>query len=104
MVAWRRAAGGEGIQAWWAADPNRVFFCRGRAACIAFNRDPKDIWKPELKLSLPSGRYCNIISSDDPSVCPSIFVGHDGTAKLQVPPLGAVALHAGKMTNNPFFA
>lgn len=104
MVAWRRAAGREAINAWWAADPNRIFFCRGRAACIAMNRHEKETWHCRLKLSLPPGRYCNIIESDDPSACPSIFVGEDGTAKVQVPPLGAVALHAGKMTSNPFFA
>jgi len=103
MVAWRRAAGKEGIKAWWAADPNRIFFCRGRAACIAFNRHQIHVWQCRLKLSLPPGRYCNIIRSDDPSACPSIFVGQDGTAKLEVPALGAVALHAGKMTSDPFF-
>merc|ERR1719223_947895 len=98
MVGWRRSAGTDGVGSFWAPDGNRMFMCRGQAACIAFNREAKDWWRPRLQLSLPPGSYCNVIESDNASSCEAITVDRHGFAAVQVPPLSAVALHIGVRT------
>jgi alpha-amylase len=95
MVAWRKSAGSNSVSNFQAVGGDTIGFCRGSAACVALNRG-SSTWEVTLKFSLPAGEYCNVIQSDDTSSCPTISVTSDGSAKLQVPPLGAVALHVGK--------
>jgi len=99
MVGWRRAAGDNDVGAFWAPNGNNMFFCRGKTACIAFNRDPHTWWRHGLKLPLPPGLYCNVILSDNIHTCPLVSVDEKGVAFVKVPPLGAVALHVFKMTH-----
>jgi len=100
MVRWRLSAGDEPIGAYWAMDGNRQFFCRGKVACIVFNRDEVQAWKISLTLPLPAGQYCDVIRSDNSTDCPSVDVNEDGTAEFNVKPLGVVALHVGKLAVN----
>jgi len=95
MVGWRRSAGTNGVGAFWAPDGNRMFMCRGQAACVVFNRGGI-WWKPRLRLPMPPGSYCNIIKSDNVSSCAAITVDGHGFAVVEVPPISAVALHVGK--------
>jgi len=96
MVAWRASAGGNSVTSFQAPGGDTIAFCRGNAACVALNRQSSATWSVTLKLSLPAGDYCDVIRSDDVSSCPRVSVAADGSVSLQVPPLGAVALHVGK--------
>jgi alpha-amylase len=95
MVAWRKSAGSAGVNDFQAPGGNTISFCRGSAACIAMNRG-SNTWSATVKFSVPAGEYCNVIQSDDVNSCPTINVGSDGSANVQVPPLGSVAVHIGK--------
>lgn len=97
MVAWRRSAGSNNIGAWWAENGDNVFFCRGSTACVIFNRDGRSTWTASLKFPLPPGTYCNIIVSDNATSCPKVTVLHGGMARVEVPPIRAVAIHVGAM-------
>lgn len=96
MVAWRRAAGESEVTAFQAPGGDTIGFCRGTAACVAINRQPSATWSVTLKLTLPPGSYCDVIRSDDTSSCPRVIVSAGGSTSLQVPPMGAVALHVNK--------
>jgi len=96
MVAWRRSAGGNDVTKFQAVGGDTIGFCRGSAACVALNRGSSS-WAASLKFTVPAGHYCDIIQSDDPLSCPSVEVAPDGSAKFEVPSLGAVAVHVGKM-------
>mmetsp|Transcript_69907 Transcript_69907/g.138387 ORF Transcript_69907/g.138387 Transcript_69907/m.138387 type:complete len:501 (-) Transcript_69907:225-1727(-) len=97
MVRWRRSAGEEPIGAFWAMDGNRQFFCRGKVACIVFNRDEVSPWNVTLNLPLPAGPYCDVIRSDNSIDCPALDVNKDGKTEFNLEPLSAVALHVGKL-------
>jgi len=90
MVAWRRAAGASPVQN-FASDGNRLSFCRGAAACVALNRKGASA-EVKVEVSLPDGEYCDILHSSDVSNCSRVLV-KDGSALLQLPPVGAVAFH-----------
>lgn len=96
MVAWRKNAGNNWVSEFQAPGGDTIAFCRGSNACIALNRQGSATWNVKLHFSLPAGRYCNIIQSDDVSSCSAVTVNADGSVNLQVPPMSAVALHIGK--------
>jgi len=97
MVAWRRSAGTSGVTSFTKIHPDAVSFCRGTAACVVINRNPSTTWTVTVKMSVPAGKYCDIIQSDDTSSCPTVSVASDGTVNLEVRPMSAVALHVGKL-------
>mmetsp|Transcript_26159 Transcript_26159/g.51209 ORF Transcript_26159/g.51209 Transcript_26159/m.51209 type:complete len:502 (+) Transcript_26159:77-1582(+) len=102
MVAWRRSAGNADISTWWAMDGNRLFFCRGKRACLAINRHETEPWKANLKFGLPEGMYCDVFQSDNTTSCPTVNIERDGRADIEVQPLTAVAVHLGKMAARQF--
>jgi alpha-amylase len=95
MVAWRKSAESSDVTHFAKHGSNTISFCRGSAACVVLNRG-SDTWEASLNFSVPAGEYCNVIQSDDTSSCPSIVVNADGSAKHQVPSIGAIAIHIGK--------
>lgn len=95
MVAWRKSAGSNDVSNFQKGGGDTIGFCRGSTACVALNRG-SSTWGVSLKFSVPPGEYCDIIQSDDTSSCPTVVVASDGTAQLQVPSVGAVAVHVGK--------
>jgi alpha-amylase len=95
MVAWRREAGSAPIANWVAPAGDQIAFSRNGRAFAAFNRNTGASFDATLQTGLPAGVYCNVIASDDTASCPTVQVGHDGTASFSVPTLSAVALHAG---------
>ncbi|OLP82331.1 Alpha-amylase [Symbiodinium microadriaticum] len=104
MVAWRQSAGTEGLKAFLASDDgNSIVFCRGTAACVALNRGSSS-WKLTAKLTLPPGKYRDVVRASDISTCPIVEVRSDGSADLEVPSMSAVALHIGATegSHNPF--
>merc|ERR1712187_510374 len=96
MVGWRKAAGSSLVSNFQALGGDTIAFCRGSSACVALNRQSTATWSVTLKFSVPAGKYCDVIQSDDISNCPQVEVVSDGSVSLQVPPLGAVAVHVGK--------
>lgn len=97
MVAWRKSAGTNDVTNFQAsAVGDQIGFCRGSTACVALNRGSSS-WSASLTFSVPAGKYCNVIQSDDLSLCPTVEVASDGSVKFEVPPLGAVAVHVGKV-------
>lgn len=97
MVAWRASAGTVGVSNFAAPGGDTISFCRGSTACIALNRMEQATWTVTVKFALAPGKYCDVAQSDDTSKCPTVVISSDGSASLNVPPLGAVALHVGKM-------
>jgi alpha-amylase len=99
MVAWRKSAGKAAVEHFQKQSGNTIAFCRGGAACVALNRGGGD-WSATVSFSVPAGKYCNVIVSDDTSSCPQIEVKGDGSASFKVPPVGAVAVHVGKQISS----
>lgn len=95
MVAWRRAAGSAAISIFQAPFEDFLAFCRGASACVLINRHPDQIWEAFVRLSVPSGLYCNVAVSASAEDCPTVRVGTRGLTLLSVPPLSAVAVHIG---------
>lgn len=96
MVNWRRYAGTAGVEKFQAPSGNTIAFCRGGKACVALNRGSGS-WNANVKFTVPAGDYCNVVQSDDPSSCQRITVQSDGSANFQVPSVGAIAVHIGKL-------
>jgi len=101
MVNWRRAAGAantlDNFQKLDGEAGTAIAFCRGGAACVALNQGETASWSGAVTFNVTAGTYCNVIVSDDPADCPKIEVAADGSASIEVPPKGAVAIHSGKL-------
>ena len=96
MVGWRRTAHSSDVTSFQVFSPDVVAFCRGQVACVIMNRQDSSSWSGNVKFTMPAGKYCDVIQSDDVSSCSSVTIEGDGTASVNVPPLGAVAVHMGK--------
>jgi len=99
MIAWRKSAGANGVSNFQKNGGDGIGFCRGSAACVAINRG-SSAWQANLKFSVPAGEYCDVIQSYDTATCPTVTVAADGSVQLQVPSVGAVAVHIGKKKAN----
>lgn len=97
MVQWRLSADSSSYDFFKALDGNHVYLCRGSAACLALNRDEESSWSVELNLTMPAGKYCDVIHMSDDNVanCTVVEVDTSGRAFVTVPPIGAVAVHIG---------
>merc|ERR1712039_643813 len=98
MVEWRRVAKGADVTSLVHSEDNDVIaFCRGRTACVAINNRENETWDYFWNITFPSGKYCNIIQSMEPSECESVEVlpltRMDSYVHLKVPPMEAVAFH-----------
>lgn len=78
---------------WQQGNSNQIAFSRKGSSFIAFNRGTSTWNTQSLQTGLPSGTYCNIITSDDKAVCSTVSVNSQGLTSLSVPPLSAVAFH-----------
>jgi len=95
MVAWRRVAGTGEVSAFVGSDDgNGAAFCRGQAACVALNRG-SSAWQVKVKVTMPAGKYYDVLRDADPTKCPQVQIGSDGFVLLEVPPRNAVAFHVG---------
>lgn len=102
MVAWRKSAGESSIENFQKDGGNHIAFSRGGNAFVAMNRDGSRAWMATLKTGLPAGSYCNVIQSDQVASCPRVEVDSSGNAQVEVPAVGAVALHMGKRVVREF--
>eukprot|EP00408_Alexandrium_pacificum_P041757 CAMPEP_0171255922 /NCGR_PEP_ID=MMETSP0790-20130122/53023_1 /TAXON_ID=2925 /ORGANISM="Alexandrium catenella, Strain OF101" /LENGTH=393 /DNA_ID=CAMNT_0011723903 /DNA_START=1 /DNA_END=1179 /DNA_ORIENTATION=- len=94
MVAWRKIAGNASISLIHAVDMDTLVICRGDVACAVVHRGKGKAKALELQLPLAPGAYCDVARSDSTD-CPLVRVREGGLARLEVPPVGAVAFHAG---------
>ena len=105
MVGFRDfTADSTAVTDWWssAADPNQVAFGRGPAGFVAINRSSASMAQT-LHTGLSAGTYCDVVAgalASDGKGCTggAIKVGADGTARFDLPPLTALAIHVGAMT------
>lgn len=98
MVAWRNAVEGgtsKTVDNWWANDSgNAIAFSRGGLGFVVINREQFDLPNTTFQTGLPSGQYCNVIANEPGAGCKDLItVNSDGTAKIAVPFLRAVALY-----------
>jgi len=93
MVAWRRVAGLAAPRHFIEESGVHIAFGRG-SAFLAMNRNTST-WHAKLQTGLPSGFYCDVSQSDDPRLCPHIFVDHEGFAVVAVPSVSTTAFHIG---------
>lgn len=95
MVAWRQSASTADVNGFASSDDgNGLAFCRGQAACVAINRG-SNTWQVNLKVTMPPGKYHEVLCASDASQCPQLQVGNDGYVQLQVASSTAVAFHVG---------
>ena len=104
MVGFRDfTAGSPTVTDWWSnpADGNQVAFGRGSAGFVVINRSTSPL-SQTLQTGLAAGTYCDVVNGDlaaGSAGCTgvSIAVAADGSARFDVPPMQAVALHVGAM-------
>ncbi|CAH1788535.1 unnamed protein product [Owenia fusiformis] len=86
MVYFRNVVTGTGIEHWWDNGNHQIAFSRGDRGFIAFNNDdsPMNVY---IRVSLPPGQYCDIISGG-PTVtgCSGtiVTVGDDGNVHVDL--------------------
>jgi alpha-amylase len=106
MVGFRDfTAGSDTLTDWWSnpADGNQIAFGRGTAGFVVINRSTSPL-SQTLPTGLAAGSYCDVVNGDlaaSGTSCTgaTIAVGADGTARFDVPPMQAVAIHVGTRPN-----
>mmetsp|Transcript_54503 Transcript_54503/g.137594 ORF Transcript_54503/g.137594 Transcript_54503/m.137594 type:complete len:548 (+) Transcript_54503:66-1709(+) len=94
MVRWRAVAADASEHRLITVGYSGLVWCRGAKACIAVNTGSSS-WLTHAALDLPPGRYCNVIQSDDSSICPFVDIAPGSQVVLEVPAKSAVAYHVG---------
>lgn len=99
MVAWRSAVGDAPLENSWTRGDGYAF-SRGERGFVAMNAGDEPLAR-SFHTGLAAGRYCDVVTGGRAppatDTCPgtTITVAADGTARLTVPPVGAVAIHVG---------
>lgn len=86
MVRFRNLVKGTKIDNWWDNGSNQIAFSRGCSGFVAFNGDQYDL-KKNLKVCLPPGQYCDVISGNlEKGRCTGkiVTVGSDGNANIEI--------------------
>ncbi|ESO93547.1 hypothetical protein LOTGIDRAFT_178520 [Lottia gigantea] len=96
MVAFRNAAGFEGLTNWWAGSDYQIAFSRGSKAFIAFNLEDWDL-NTSLNTGMPSGTYCDVISG-------SLVEGRCTGRTVQVDSGGNANIHVSNSWEDPMVA
>ncbi len=86
---------------WWSnpSDANQIAFGRGSAGFVVIDRSTKPL-SQTLQTGLAAGKYCDVVGGDlatGGAACTglTVTVSADGNARFDVPPMEAVAIHAG---------
>jgi alpha-amylase len=101
MVAYRKAVvgscptGGDSkVDHWWSNGANQIAFgCADKGFVVIDNQ--QDGLEQRLRTGLPAGRYCNILSRDNPCGGEIITVDDQGFAEFNVRGMNASALYVG---------
>lgn len=86
MVRFRNLVKGTRIDNWWDNGSNQIAFSRGCSGFVAFNGDQYDL-RRTLKVCLPAGRYCDVISGNlEKGRCTGkvVTVQSDGNAEIEI--------------------
>jgi alpha-amylase len=98
MVKFKAVVEGTVMENWWTNDNNQIAFSRGSKGFVVFNLD-NDMINVKIKTSLPSGKYCDIITGNlNGRDCSgkSVVVKADGTVEitlLEDDENGVIAIH-----------
>lgn len=97
MVAFRREVAGTPIERWWDDGASAIAFSRGDRGFVAINGGaaPADV---STTTRLEPGEYCDLLTGGPAAggcMGTTVVVGHAGSVTLELPPLSAVAIHAG---------
>ncbi|GAB0097243.1 Alpha-amylase [Sergentomyia squamirostris] len=101
MVQFRNAVAGRGIINWADNGDQQVAFCRGDQGFVAFNGYTMSNLNSTVKVCLPPGIYCDVISGTvTPNGCTGleVIVNSAGYANIFIPgdsPTGVLAIHWG---------
>jgi len=99
MVHLRRFASGAPLGNWQVlGTQNQIAFARSGRAFVALNREAGALSKDAVQTALPAGTYCDVVSGEPSgALCTgaAVVVAADGSARINVPARGAVAIHGG---------
>lgn len=82
------------VDNWWTNGQNQIAFGCGDKGFVVINNEA-GLLNQRLKTGLPAGRYCNILSVDDPCGGEIIEVDAQGFATFNLAGMKAAALHGG---------
>lgn len=101
MVAYRKftvgacRSGAEvNVDHWWTNGQNQIAFGCGDKGFVVINNEG-GLLDQHLQTGLPAGRYCNILSNDDPCGGEIIEVDAQGLANFHLVGMKAAALYGG---------
>lgn len=86
MVKFRNAVKGTNIESWWDNGNYQISFCRGNIGFFAINLEKHDLNRV-LRVCLPAGVYCDVISGDlNNGHCTGkkVHVNQNGEAHIEI--------------------
>lgn len=99
MVGWRSAVGDAPLENSWTRGDG-YSFSRGERGFVAMNAGDEPLTRG-FHTGLAAGRYCDVVTGGREPLAggacagETVTVAADGTARVTVPPVGAVAIHVG---------
>lgn len=95
MVGWRAAVGDDPVEARWR-EGDGVAFSRGERGLVVLNGGDETL-QTDVPTTLADGTYCDVVAGPAPDgrCAGEAVTVADGTAHVQVPAHGALALHVG---------
>jgi alpha-amylase len=106
MVGFRNATHKADIRNIWSNGNDQLAFARGDRGFLAINRALKSsVLDRQFQTGMPPGRYCNVFRAGqamETQTCRDnqVTVGADGTAKIRIDGIGAVAIHVGSRSGD----
>jgi len=99
MIQLRKYAAGAELAHWQVlGSQNQIAFARAGRAFVALNRETNAASRVAVQTGLADGTYCDVVSGEPSgSLCTgaAVVVAADGTARVDLPALGAVAIYGG---------
>lgn len=107
MVGYRRfvvssciGQGGSPVDYWWTNGSNQIAFgCAGKGF-VVINNQP-GVLSQRLATGLPAGRYCDVLSAEDPCGGAIVTVDAQGLADFNLAGMRAAAIHGGARPATP---
>ncbi len=95
MVEFRNGTAGAAVTDWQALSGTAIAFGRGDKGFVIINTGTEEI-SPTVRTSMRPGKYCNVAAG---CTGPSVEVTADGALSTTLPPMSAIAMHAGMRSN-----
>lgn len=99
MVEFRNRADGQPVTGWTRISPSAIAFSRGDRGFLAMNIGTSAV-EATVSTKLLPGRFRNILNNDmgAAAVAEDLLVGEDRLVTITLPPMSAIATHAGART------